>query len=391
MNLFTIPLRTLRRKWVKNLLLALVFTVGVSAIVALWGVSRVVGASLEQKLTAFGANIVLQPKADRLAVGYGGLALGDMLYGLEYLDVARVEEAVAHIALRERISVVAPKMVTPVRASVPGGEAVALGLVGVRFERERRLKGYWDLTGAYPAAPDQVLLGSAAAARLAAAPGARLDLAGRTVTVSGVLAPTGGDDDNVAFGDLSLAQELAGQPGKANLVEVAALCAGCPIEDIVAQIGQALPGADIKALRHVVEQRMVSVRFVQRLALSVSLIILLTACAMVGASMLSSVNERTREIGLLRSLGFSRGDVFALFSFEALVLGLFSGVLGYAAGLGAAGPILSALRAEGAAPGFDAAALALTAAGVSLVSILSTLFPAWKASRVEPSEALTAL
>lgn len=391
MNLFTIPLRNLRRKWVKNLLLALVFTVGVAAIVALRGVSGVVGESLEKKLTAFGANIILQPRAEKLTVSYGGLALGDMLYGMEYLDADRVEQAVGGIGLKERISVIAPKMVTPARVTGPGKGGATLGLVGVRFEREKQLKGYWAVTGGYPVAPDQVLLGSAAAERLGAAPGSRLDLSGRAVTVSGVLGPTGGDDDNVAFADLALAQDLAGQPGKANLVEVAALCAGCPIEDIVAQIGEALPGTEIKALRHVVEQRMLSVHFVQHLALSVSLVILLTACCMVGASMLSSVNERIREIGLLRSLGFSRGNIFALFSFEALILGLFSGALGYAAGLAAAGPILAALHAEGTTPGFSAAALALTAAGVSLVSVLSTLFPAWKASRVEPSEALIAL
>jgi putative ABC transport system permease protein len=385
-NLLSIPLRCLRRKWLKNLLLVLVFTLGVAAITALAAVSRVVGESLEKKLTAFGANILIQPRTDRLTVSYGGLSLGDMLYGLEYLDADHVDRAVDGIALRQNVSVVAPKLVVPAKSG-----NLALAVVGVRFEREKLLKGYWAVTGALPANDGQVLLGSAAADRLAATPGGSVTISGRSLAVSGVLAPTGGEDDNVAFAPLSLAQSLAGLPGKANLVEVAALCAGCPIEDIVAQLGAALPGVEIKALRQVVEQRMTSVHFVKNLALAVSLVILLTACAMVAASMLSAVNERVREIGLLRSLGFSRGAVFTLFSAEALVLGLVSGLAGHLAGFAAGGPILAALHAEGAAPAFDPQALALTALAAALVCVLSTLFPAWKASRIEPSQALIAL
>lgn len=94
MNLCTIPLRNLRRKPLKNLLLALVLTLGVAAITALFGVSRVVGESLEKKLTAYGANILVTPRSEKLTVSYGGLALGDMLYGLEYLDEAAAQKAI---------------------------------------------------------------------------------------------------------------------------------------------------------------------------------------------------------------------------------------------------------------------------------------------------------
>ena len=377
MNLCTIPLRNLRRKPLKNLLLALVLTLGVAAITALFGVSRVVGEGLEKKLTAYGANILVTPRSEKLTVSYGGLALGDMLYGLEYLDEAAAQKAIDGIALRENVSVVAPKLVVPAES---GGTALAV--VGVRFDRERLLKGYWSLTGTWPASDSQILLGSHAAVRLGGAagplaPGGAVRISGRDLTVSGVLAETGGDDDNAAFATLPLAQSLAGLPGKANLLEVAALCAGCPIEDIVAQLAAALPHTEVKALRQVVEQRMYSVHFVKNMALAVSLV--------------SAVNERVREIGLLRSLGFSRGAVFSLFSFEALLLGLASGLAGHLFGFTATGPILSALHAEGATPGFSLAALALTAATISLVSVLSSLFPAWKASRVDPSQALVSL
>jgi putative ABC transport system permease protein len=113
---------------------------------------------------------------------------------------------------------------------------------------------------------------------------------------------------------------------------------------------------------------------------------------MVGLSMLSAVNERKKEIGVLRSLGYSRGRVFAIFSSEALFLGLLSGVLGYLAGHAAGLQVLQALdvAAEGARP-LNGLHLAAAGAGMALVAVCSAAFPAWKASRVQPAETLIAL
>ncbi|WP_285906727.1 ABC transporter permease [Pseudodesulfovibrio pelocollis] len=387
MNILVIPLRNLRMKWARSLLLLLVFTLGVASIVALNLVSGVVGESLERKLVAYGANILVMPRTEKLTVSYGGFSMGDMLLGASDLDEARTMERIAAIHHGSRVSAIAPKLVSMARV-----DGTAVGVIGVRWEREMAIKGYWAVDGEFPAREDGVLAGSRAAASLGLVPGDTLSLGSRTAVVTGVLRPTGGDDDSVLFTGMDFAQAAFGRPGRADYVEVAALCAGCPIEEIVDQIAEALPGAEVQALQSVVRQRMYSVDFVQRLILSVSLIILLIACAMVGATMLSSVNERIREIGLLRSLGFSRPGVFAIFCFEAVVLGAAAGCLGYVAGHALSLRVIGALDiTEGATLAFSAAGLALTCLLIVAVSVLSAFFPAWKASSVEPSEALISL
>ena len=57
---------------------------------------------------------------------------------------------------------------------------------------------------------------------------------------------------------------------------MAAICSGCPIGDIVDQLREQLPYTEVKALQDIVNQRMASVRFVQKLALSTSLVICIT-------------------------------------------------------------------------------------------------------------------
>ena len=228
--------------------------------------------------------------------------------------------------------------------------------------------------------------------RFGLGPGDRLDIKGRAFTVAGVLEPTGGDDDKVLFLDLGALQRAADRPGQVSFVEVAALCAGCPIEDITAQIAAALPDVQVGALRSVVRQRMFFIDFVNRLVLGVGLVILVTGCAMVGLSMLSAVNERRKEIGILRSLGFSRARVFGVFCCEALVVGAGAGLMGYGLGFGASFRVLRALDMKQAGtPAFEPAHFAWAVAGVALISVLSAAAPALKASRIEPAEVLASL
>jgi len=387
MNLLTIPLRCARRKWPRTALLTLVFALGATSMVALWHVSRVVGDSLERKLTAFGANILVSPRAETLAVSYGGVNLGNLLYEVRHLDEAATLSAIRSIDLSDRLSAVAPKLV----GAVAVGQ-VQVPVVGVRFDQEQIIKKYWRITGLFPTRENEVVLGGAVAAKLGLGYGASLDLGGEPVSVAGVLAPTGGDDDTVILADLGLAQRLFRLPGQVNFVEVSALCSGCPIEDIVAQIGGRLPGLEVKALRSVVEGRMASVHFVQHLTLAVALVILVSACAVVGFSMLSAVNERKAEIGLLRSLGYSRAGIFAIFCCEALLLGAVAGAAGSLAGFAVGRHVVLLLDAAGEVlPAFNLLEALVVSLGMALVAALAAAYPAAKAARIEPSAALVAL
>ncbi|MGW8195681.1 MAG: ABC transporter permease [Desulforhopalus sp.] len=387
MNLFTISLKNMRRKPTKTLLLLLVFSLGVMSVVALYQVSLVVGHSLEQKLTAYGANIVIKPASEKLSVGYGGFHMGDMLLDISDLRETETTDAIRTIALHDRISVVAPKLVSMVKV----GE-VPIAVVGVRWQEELGIKSYWATDGTFPQQPDEVLLGSLAAKKLGLVTGDTLFLHGSEFRVSGTLYETGSDDDSVVLLDLGRLQELLGRPGAVSFVEVAALCSGCPIEDIVTQIQAKLPNTTVTALQSVVNQRMSSVRFVQRLALSVSLVILVTASAMVGLSMLSAVNERKKDIGILRSLGYGKSKVFMIFCLEAGLIGAVAGTIGYLAGFGASLKTLEVFSlTDVVAPDFSVVQLAMCMAIFPLIAMLSALYPSWKGASVEPSRALVSL
>jgi len=387
-NILTIPLRNLRRKLPRTLLMVAVFSIGVASVTALIDLSKAVGESLEAKLAAYGANILVSPKTETLSVGYGGMALGDVSVDIKYLKEDATLAAIRGIHHKDRLSAVAPKFVVLTRvADVP------VGVVGVDFEQERQIKSHWHaVSGSLPSDATSLVVGSEAASRLGLTPGSAVAVEGRQFTVSGVLGATGSEDDRLLFADLHALQAAAGKENRVHFVEVAALCSGCPIEEITAQIAAGLPDTDVKAMQQVVKSRMMTVDFVKHLALAVSGVILLTACVMIGLSVFSSVNERKNEIGLLRAVGFSKAAVFFLMNLEALVLGAASAVVGYCAGFAASGRLMTLLDlGDQAAPAFDPVQFGLVFVAVAVLSSLASLPPALAAARIEPSQALVML
>ena len=124
--------------------------------------------------------------------------------------------------------------------------------------------------------------------------------------------------------------------------------------------------------------------------LGIGSISLLVAGVSILNVMLMSTVERREEIGVLRAVGFQKRDVLRVMLAEALLLGLFGGLAGIALSLGA-GLLINQLVLSDALAVFRLASLQFIllafAFGV-VASIVSGLYPAWKAASEEPVEAL---
>jgi len=101
--------------------------------------------------------------------------------------------------------------------------------------------------------------------------------------------------------------------------------------------------------------------------------------------MLVSVTERTREIGIMKAVGFQNRDILQLFLVEAVILGLFGSVFGIFLGVLAGYGATMFLTLPFVFP-IEWAGIAV-AVGV-LVGVIAGLYPAWNGARIDPIEAL---
>ena len=101
--------------------------------------------------------------------------------------------------------------------------------------------------------------------------------------------------------------------------------------------------------------------------------------------MLVSVTERTREIGIMKAVGFQNRDILQLFLVEAVILGLLGSVVGVVVGILGGSVATHVLDLPLTFP-LEWAGIAVVV-GV-LVGIVAGLYPAWRGARTDPIEAL---
>jgi putative ABC transport system permease protein len=127
---------------------------------------------------------------------------------------------------------------------------------------------------------------------------------------------------------------------------------------------------------------------------SVALVALLAAGAGLSNTVLMAVSERTREIGVLRAVGASRGQIFGIIWSETVALCIVGAAAGILAAVVGSRMVEAWLRGRlpfaphGSLVNPDVTAGVLCLVGAVLVGTVAGLLPAWRASTRQPAEAL---
>jgi putative ABC transport system permease protein len=384
-KLYNISFGNIRRRKGKMLFLALGLIIGISTIVTLLAITETMTAEIEERLNKFGANIVMVPRTENLSLNYGGIDVGGVSYEVNDFNQKNLAR-IYKIKNAKNLGVVAPKVLGPVMIN----DKKVL-LMGVIFEEELALKTWWQKKGKFPINPDEVLLGSSVASVLGLSFGDEILMGDIPFRVTGVLNSMGAAEDNAVIAELGSAQSVLGKKGKISMVEIAAFCRGCPITEVTLQIAEAFPNAKVTAMKQAVMSKMQSIDMFKSFSFGVSILVIGIGSLLVMVTMMGSVNERTREIGIFRAIGFRQTHVMQIILLEALVLGLFGGLIGFFLGNLVAWGIIPVVIKEGVFAGINFKLGGLCLLMAAALSLLASLYPAFKAGNMDPSDALRAL
>ncbi len=385
MRLEHIVLHNLRRRKGRAIFLVVGLMIGVATVVTLLSLTDALGQRAQNELENFGANIVITPRSDELSLNYGGIQLGGVNLIAKEIEQASLVN-IDKIPNRRNVATIGPKVLGTVEVQ---GQRVMM--MGVDPAAEFKLKRWWSIAGRPIKQGYELLVGDAIVKRFDLEMGDTLQVNDQDYTVVGLLAKTGSQDDQLLIAPLSIAQAELGKQGQISMVEIAALCHDCPVDDMVNQLQQVLPGTEVQAVQQVVKTRMHALGQFRLFAWGVAVTVVIIGALLVFVTMMGAISERTREIGIFRAIGYRRRHILHLVLMEAAIVSALGGVLGYLSGVAATLTALPLLDGGKASWQWNPTLAVAAVVAAVIVGLLASLQPALRASRLEPSEALRAL
>ena len=383
MIFFEFARRNVRLHWLRSLLAVIGIVIGVAAIASMGILGNSLVLSISETLTDVGDTIVITPHT-----GGGNGPPGASSKGISDRQVTEIQRTVGS-------NIVVPLYVGGDRVVI-GGEVGAASIYGMRQEDVPELLDLED--GVYLRGPTTALAGAKIAEEYDLRVGSRVRVGDEEARLraSGIMKERGvGFDINpdyalvvsdVFYQDFYGADEWDQVIVKVrNLDDIDTVKAA--IEDQFNRREEVVNVLDTKA---VLETLIETFNRISTFTTAIGGISLVVAGVSIFNVMMMSVTERTKEIGVIRSIGALQKEVLLMFLYESLILGLTGSAIG---GLMSffGGYLAVSVMLQDTSYLFVPSSLVYILYGMGFgigTSILSGLYPAWKASHVNPIEAL---
>ena len=376
-------LKNLTRKKSRFLFTVLGIAVGIASLVTLLSLGTGLEAEVKKQSRALGAELVVTPK------GWCAYEQISVLTG-ESLPEAIPNEDVEKVAGIKGITAI-PYLVQ--RTAIKNQPVT---VVGILPEPMKKFKDWQIDKGEYLLDPGTLVVGFGIAQQFELKPGDKLTIRGTGFRLGGVLKEMGNRDDLAIYLDLTTAQKLYGVGDKVSFIAV-------KVDDITqidrySQEIQERANVAVVSDKQLIKSVLAIMGTVRNTLQMIAAVAVLAAAFGIINTMLTAIHERKREIGILQALGARRRTIFSLFLYESALYGLLGGTLGLAAGFAIsffAAPYIEQseftafLGSAQSVTMFSPAVVGQAMLFAVVVACLAGIYPAWKASRLSPVEAIS--
>ncbi len=396
MNIYKLVLKDILRRKKRVLYAALGVVIGTMTVVGILTVAAAGQARIEAQLEKYGPNLTIAPAINNLDMKLGDLSLGTISVGNNYISegilpqVRLLTDEEIRKALKSTdtgdIATIAPNLY--VTALIKG---TSVTMVGVLPQPERLIRTWWNIgQGEYLANTNDAVAGASVSTLLDLKVGDTFSYGNMDFTVSGILEETGSNDDYQLITTLGTLQKASGKEGLISSIDIRALCNACPVDVIATSLNNSIPGIRALAVKQVAETEMGMLGRINRLMLALAGITLAIGAFGVANTMMTSVHERIKDIGIMRAVGSSQRQIVAMFLEEAAVVGVLGGIFGYVAGSLLA-YVIGPLIFEGTAVSWIIRLFPVSIGVAVAVAIVAAVYPAFRATRIRVADSFRSL
>lgn len=370
MFFLTVVYKNLLRRFVRSLLTVVGIAIGVGAVVALASIAWGFQKSWEQAYSSRGTDLIVTKITSRSPLPE---PFGEQIQG-ELLTLPHVQEASG--LLTDMISI----------EDSPTVMVFGWQTNSFLWEHLKLVAGRW------PAGDNDkvAVIGTIAAELLKKTIGSAVQIETGEFTVCGIFESSALVENGAIILPLRQLQEATERQGKVNFLNLK-LKPGTRPEDVDllrATIKQRFPSYKAFAAGEVAQNN-TAIQIAKAMSWATSIIALVVGAVGVTNTVLMSVFERTHEIGILLAIGWRRIRILRMILLESMFLSLIGGIVGIGFGFVAVKILQSMPFMRGKIEGDISASLLGLAILIALaLGVLGGLYPAYRGSRLHPSEAL---
>ena len=369
MTFFSIVSRGLMRRPVRTGLTLVGISIGIAAVVALVGISRGFETSWETGMKTRGTDIVVSNMGSALTPKPFDASVRDRVKPLP-----RVAEATSLFV--DLISIEDAEMMIVSAREWGGYTWQNLKLVSGRLPKDATEKA--------------VVLGTTAAEVLKKKVGDPIQIETEEMAVVGIIDGGAVVENGSVILSLPLFQQVSGNDGKINIIDVRVTPGTTrdQLNQLCEQISTVVPEARaVIAGEHIRDSQ--AYKMIRAMSWGTSLLAVLVGVLGVMNTMLMTVFERTQEICILLAIGWKRRRIVRMILLESAMLGFLGGVVGVIIGFIGVRMLEQTPAIRGLLePDLNYRLLATSVGIAVIVGVFSGLYPAWRSSRLTPSQAL---
>lgn len=347
MNLYNLAFNNIRRKKLRSALTMLGIIIGAATLVVLLGVTAGATSAVKAETDQYMYDVVITPASST---------------GSYLMDAETVSK------IRSRSNLFDFREVTSFRENVDGKDVI---FEGTNDWKQVKLNG-----------TPGVVISQQVADELGYDIGSKIKVKDQELTVTGI------ETSQVQSLYVYIDQDTAKQLVDGKVSAIYARTNGDPktvadeIEEQISGVSVETKSEKVAEVQEMTDQALLFMGFIAGIALLVGIISVIN-------TMLISVMERTRELGILKATGFTNREIKGSILFESGLLGLSGGVIGVILGIAGIMVIANVLKLTEYIPDMMPLWLILgVIAGATLLSVLAGLYPAMRASKLNVVEAL---